>query len=768
MNTMHKLILAVLTTLLSAALVLSINSQLSALDSSAKTLSVALIGDSYTAGNGAGSYNGPSGSYQSSKNWGNRYSAWLKTQGIKVTLGNYARSGDTTEELMEIQIPNIARNTDLVMLTIGGNDAKFKDVILKCFTVGIRSAVECKNKVDEARLRFDAVLGKTREALTLLESRLSPASEVILVGYPHLSQDSNYTLKQCVKFDTHTDSCAKFESYAASKEIRKAGTEFNQMQKDLVSTWNRSHSLKVTFVDTIQSSFSSHEPNPFATGKNPTRWINEFFETEGLVGPDGTTNAKFSLDMNNWYHPNISGHSKIALDIINQVGIPSSAKPITPTSSDIDVAFVIDTTGSMGGSINQVKNDAASIASSIASLSRSSRFALVDYQDHPDEYSTDDYPARLQLPFTHGLDSFTTAVQGLSLGFGGDWEESVHSGNMAALDLDWRPGVRKIAIVIGDAPAKDPEPITGYTWQQVAQRAYDIDPVEIYSIDTGNGALNQSLAELVSQSGGQSFINSGDLSAAIISSINHSLAKPFGWIQGPYITKIGEALELDARGSYVVDGVIEKIEWDLNGDSIFETKTDGLLVEHTFLSEFGGTIGIKITDSNGNVGIGSTRLDVSIDGDAIAQSVDNCPTIANQNQADYDNDGIGDDCDDDIGLPTADMDGVFVTNGEDPDITPTIVNVNNNQQAKTQSSPQPRTTQSAAILVSQQPTNDQFMATVSSPNTLDGLDPRPEVKGKSTRQQPQKTTPIIASMTAGTLVIIGVISYHYYKKRRKP
>ena len=732
------------------------------------SLNVALVGDSYTAGNGAGSYIGPIGSYQSSKNWGNRYTSWLKTQNVSTTLSNLATSGSEIRDIRDLQVINIPNNTDLVMLTAGGNDALFGEAVSNCFSTGIRSATKCRDSVNYGRSQIADIGDKTYQLLVELESRLSPASEVILVGYPHLSQDSNYTLKQCVKFDTHTDSCAKFESYAASKEIRKAGTEFNQMQKDLVYTWNRSHSLKVTFVDTIQSSFSSHEPNPFATGKNQTRWINEFFETEGLTGPDGTTNSRLSLDMNNWYHPNISGHSKIALDIINQVGIPNSAKPITPTSSDIDVAFVIDTTGSMGGSIDQVKTDAASIASSIASLSRSSRFALVDYQDHPDEYSTDDYPARLQLPFTHDLDSFSVAVQGLTLGSGGDIPESVHSGNMAALDLDWRPGVRKIAIVIGDAQAKDPEPITGYTWQQVAQRAYDIDPVEIYSIDTGRGRLNQSLAELVSQSGGQSFFSGGYLSAAIISSINHSLAKPFGWIQGPYIAKIGEALELDARGSYAVDGVIEKVEWDLNGDSIFETKTDGLLVEHTFLSEFGGTIGIKITDSNGNVGIGSTRLDVSIDGDAIAQSVDNCPTIANQNQADYDNDGIGDDCDDDIGLPTADMDGVFVTHGEDSEITPTTVKFNNNQQTKTQSSPRPKTTQPVAILVSQQPTNDQFMATISSPNSLDSLDTRPEVKGKSTKQQPQKTTPIIVSMTAGTLVIIGVISYRYYKKRRKP
>ena len=55
------------------------------------------------------------------------------------------------------------------------------------------------------------------------------------------------------------------------------------------------------------------------------------------------------------------------------------------------------------------------------------------------------------------------------------------------------------------------------------------------------------------------------------------------------------------------------------------------------------------------------------DGDTIPDTVDNCPMIANTDQSDMDNDGIGDVCDDDI-------DGDGILNGDDN--CPTIANAN--------------------------------------------------------------------------------------------
>ncbi len=59
------------------------------------------------------------------------------------------------------------------------------------------------------------------------------------------------------------------------------------------------------------------------------------------------------------------------------------------------------------------------------------------------------------------------------------------------------------------------------------------------------------------------------------------------------------------------------------------------------------------------------------DGDSISDDRDNCPTVSNTNQADADGDGIGDVCD---GTPIPDVDGDSIA--DDVDNCPTISNVN--------------------------------------------------------------------------------------------
>lgn len=135
--------------------------------------------------------------------------------------------------------------------------------------------------------------------------------------------------------------------------------------------------------------------------------------------------------------------------------------------SKLDLAFVIDTTGSMEDDIDEVKENMKNYLDDLVENGLVDyRIAIVDYRDFASRSSCDpeDYPYQVQLDFTNDYDDIVEAINGLDLGNGGDWEETLCSALIDGLDeLSWRNTAGKAAIVMGDAPALDPEPYTGYT-----------------------------------------------------------------------------------------------------------------------------------------------------------------------------------------------------------------------------------------------------------------------------------------------------------------
>ncbi len=136
-------------------------------------------------------------------------------------------------------------------------------------------------------------------------------------------------------------------------------------------------------------------------------------------------------------------------------------------SSGLDLCFVVDTTGSMGDDIDNAKENMKQILDTLGEKTEDYRVAVVDYRDFPERAGSEDYAAKVQLDFSDDRDAITAAIDGLDLGYGGDYEETVYSGIAEALKLDWRKGASKAIIILGDAPALDPEPYTGYTYETI-------------------------------------------------------------------------------------------------------------------------------------------------------------------------------------------------------------------------------------------------------------------------------------------------------------
>ncbi len=130
-----------------------------------------------------------------------------------------------------------------------------------------------------------------------------------------------------------------------------------------------------------------------------------------------------------------------------------------------DLVFVIDTTGSMGDDIYNVKRDVNQIVSEIVEQDQDYRLAVIDYRDYPERTGySGDYVYKTQLDFTTDADEFLSVVDGLNVAGGGDTPETVYSALIDGVSsLSWRSGAGKAVILMGDAPALDPEPYTGYT-----------------------------------------------------------------------------------------------------------------------------------------------------------------------------------------------------------------------------------------------------------------------------------------------------------------
>lgn len=117
----------------------------------------------------------------------------------------------------------------------------------------------------------------------------------------------------------------------------------------------------------------------------------------------------------------------------------------------VEVAFVLDTTGSMGGLLEGAKRKIWSIATSVVDTNPDAdiRIGLVAYRDIGDEYVTRTFDLTTDIQDIYGN------LLDLKARGGGDWPESVNEAlDVAVNKLQWTRGsdIRRIVFLVGDAP----------------------------------------------------------------------------------------------------------------------------------------------------------------------------------------------------------------------------------------------------------------------------------------------------------------------------
>ncbi len=126
-----------------------------------------------------------------------------------------------------------------------------------------------------------------------------------------------------------------------------------------------------------------------------------------------------------------------------------------PQHWPLDIAFIVDATGSMGDEINYLKAELADIIQQSKTLAPCSqvRIGQVFYKDRGDEYIT-----QIQ-PFTDRIDDAVRFTLEQGAGGGGDFPEAVADALEVAIgELEWSPNaLARLAFLVLDAPAHDGE-----------------------------------------------------------------------------------------------------------------------------------------------------------------------------------------------------------------------------------------------------------------------------------------------------------------------
>lgn len=135
---------------------------------------------------------------------------------------------------------------------------------------------------------------------------------------------------------------------------------------------------------------------------------------------------------------------------ISPCRFPAQTRP----SARLEMVFVIDTTGSMGGLLDAAKERIWRVVNKVVREQHASvRVGLVAYRDHGDTYVTQ------VLPLTEDLDAVFARLMDYSAAGGGDGPEDVraalHDGVSAAGWSEAAPDLTQVIFLVGDAPPHD-------------------------------------------------------------------------------------------------------------------------------------------------------------------------------------------------------------------------------------------------------------------------------------------------------------------------
>lgn len=216
-------------------------------DQSLQSVDYVALGDSYSSGVGAGSYDSASGDCKrSTRAYPALWAAANSPASFAFTACSGARTGDVTAG----QLGPLNSSTDLVSISIGGNDAGFADVMTTCV---LQSESTCLSRIATARSYVDSTLPGKLDSVYSAISAKAPSAHVVVLGYP--------------RFYKLGGSCIAGLSETERGAINGAADYLN------AATAKRAADHGFTFGD-VTSTFTGHEICSGSAWLHSLNWLN--------------------------------------------------------------------------------------------------------------------------------------------------------------------------------------------------------------------------------------------------------------------------------------------------------------------------------------------------------------------------------------------------------------------------------------------------------------------------------------------------------------
>jgi Mg-chelatase subunit ChlD len=243
---------------------------------------------------------------------------------------------------------------------------------------------------------------------------------------------------------------------------------------------------------------------------------------------------------------------------IEPIEISDSGK--SASSATLEMVFVLDTTGSMGGLIDGAKQRIWGIVNEVMQTQShpAVRIGLVAYRDRGDAYVTQ------VLPLTNDLDQVYTVLMAYEAGGGGDTPEDVRRALVEGVNqAGWSKqanGVAQILFLVGDAPPHDDyadSPDARTTALNAARNG-----IVVNTIQCGTIPGTRSVWEAIAQNGnGQYFaIQQNGGVQTIVSPYDEQLGKLANQLGGTFVAYGGGAGEAGDKDRSTARGLIADTE----------------------------------------------------------------------------------------------------------------------------------------------------------------------------------------------------------------